>query len=95
MSPSEQKLLQDNFKEHEKQDLLNFNKIHFALDDIRTKHLVDLKNDLTDVKLQTQKTNGSVAELKQWQFFIKGGLAVLTVLVAPILFIFIKEILSK
>lgn len=51
-----------------------------------------MKETLGEIKEQTKKTNGHVAEaqrdvasLKQWRAFITGGLSILSLLVVPIL----------
>lgn len=46
---------------------------------------------LTKIVEQTTKTNGRVTNLESWQTYIKGGVAVITVLMLPILFILISQ----
>lgn len=49
----------------------------------------DVKKDLTDIKEQTKKTNGSVADINKWRERVNGGSIVagifMTVIVIPIL----------
>jgi hypothetical protein len=51
---------------------------------------------------QTLKTNGRVScleedteKLEVWQGYIKGGLAIITMILLPMLFMFSKELVSK
>lgn len=52
-------------------------------------HWHDVKNDLQEIKLQTQATNGSVANINKWRERMNGGAIVagvfMTVVVIPIL----------
>lgn len=50
-----------------------------------------IRDDAKETKVQAKLTNGYVAELKLWQAYIKGALAILTVLVVPILLMLIKN----
>lgn len=43
---------------------------------------------------QAKLTNGSVAEVKAWQAFMKGGLAVLSVIVVPVVIYIINQLLK-
>ena len=43
-----------------------------------------------EIKEQVEKTNGSVANLKIWKGVMQGAVGVLTVIVIPLLFIFIR-----
>lgn len=45
----------------------------------------EIRAKLDEIHEQTKQTNGRVSNLEKWQSFIKGGLAVLTMLVVPIL----------
>lgn len=54
----------------------------------------DIQNSLIRIENQTTKTNGHVADLKSWQNFIKGGLAVLSIIVVPI-FLYVIYTLIK
>jgi hypothetical protein len=40
---------------------------------------------------QTIRTNGRVSNLEKWRSYITGAVAVLTVLVLPIIFMFLKS----
>lgn len=46
--------------------------------------LKDIQENVREIKIQTQKTNGTVKELQQWRSFITGGLAVVTALIVPV-----------
>lgn len=50
---------------------------------------------LADIKEQTIKTNGRVSKLEGWQSFIKGGMAVITILLVPLLFMMIELYLKN
>lgn len=86
----------EEFKNHTEQDHLKFEQILNSQDDLKkmveTNH-GELRENLEEIKKQTQKTNGHVADLKQWQAFVKGGLSILTILVVPILIYIIKQLL--
>ena len=48
-------------------------------------HLIkDISTDVKEVVVQVRATNGRVSRLENWQAFMKGGLAVLSILVVPI-----------
>lgn len=55
----------------------------------------DLKNDLVEIKMRVGITNGRVSKLEKWQSFIMGGLAVITVLILPVIFILVTNFLQK
>lgn len=46
--------------------------------------LTDIKTDVGEIKVQVKATNGRVGKLENWQAFMQGGLAVLTIMVVPI-----------
>lgn len=54
----------------------------------------DIQASLVRIENQTTRTNGKVAELQAWQSFMKGGLAVLTILVVPILLYVVYTIIK-
>lgn len=54
----------------------------------------DITKQLDRIEIQTTKTNGKVAELQGWQNFIKGGLAVLAIIVVPIFLYVIYTIIK-
>lgn len=45
----------------------------------------DVKKDLTDIKMQTTKTNGSVADLRRWQDRTIGAVTIIMLVVVPML----------
>ena len=49
---------------------------------------------LQRIEGQTTKTNGRVNKLENWQAYIKGGLAVIVLLLVPIAIYFIQQTLS-
>lgn len=44
----------------------------------------DIKGDLTDIKEQTTIHNHRMSKIEMWQSFVKGGLAILALLVVPV-----------
>lgn len=44
----------------------------------------DIRDDVSEIKTQTQKTNGSVADLKKWKEQVIGGMKVFSIAVLPI-----------
>lgn len=53
--------------------------------------LITIRDDAKETKIQAKLTNGYVADLKLWQAYIKGALAILTVLIIPILLLVISK----
>ncbi len=51
----------------------------------------DLKGDLLEIKVDVKKTNGRVGSLENWRWFITGGLAVVTLVLIPLIFIVIQS----
>ena len=49
---------------------------------------------LQRIEAQTVKTNGSVRSLQAWRGYIMGGLAVITVVILPLIFLVIKNVIS-
>ena len=58
-------------------------------------HILELKTDINEkldlILIQTTKTNGSVKALQIWQGYIKGGLAIITLLLIPIIIFAITD----
>lgn len=54
----------------------------------------DQDKKLDTIVEQVKTTNGSVADIKSWQAFMKGGLAVLSVIVVPIVIYIINQLLK-
>lgn len=75
-------------KLNEKQDtaILDRNSIHATLD--------QLKEGQAKILIQTTKHNGRMSKLERWQSYVTGAVAVLTVLVLPIVFMIVSEIIS-
>lgn len=56
-------------------------------------HYKDIKIDLTEIKVQTTKINGSVINLKMWRSWMAGGMAIIVLLVLPLIsYIFYEHI---
>lgn len=56
----------------------------------QNKVLAEIKEDGKETKAQAKLTNGRVGALENWRWFISGGLAIITIIILPLLFIFIK-----
>ena len=52
---------------------------------------IEIKETLSDIKTQTQKTNGRVSALENWRWFMGGIACVITGLLVPILIAFIQS----
>lgn len=47
--------------------------------------IASIKTDVSEIKVQTIKTNGRVNGLEQWMFYIKGAIAIVVLVVGWIL----------
>ena len=47
--------------------------------------LEDMRDDVKEIKTQTQKTNGRVTALESWRAYSNGATAVIILLLVPIL----------
>ena len=54
----------------------------------------DVKDDVKEIKVQVKTTNGRVNKLENWRWFMTGGLAILTAVVLPVLFLVISNYLQ-
>jgi len=52
----------------------------------------DNKEQLDRIELQTKKTNGRVNGLENWRSYVAGGLAVITIVGLPMLWILITDV---
>lgn len=57
--------------------------------------LNDIQKTVARIEAQTVKTNGRTSKLENWQNFIMGGLAVITILMLPILFIVVNNYFER
>ena len=51
----------------------------------------EIRDQLNRIEAQTTKTNGRVSKLENWRGFITGGLAILSAIMLPIVFILISS----
>ncbi len=49
------------------------------------------KETLTEIKDQTIKTNGRVSKLEQWQSYVLGAVAAITILMLPIVYLVLEK----
>lgn len=61
----------------------------------QAERISEVHSDVKATLVQAKLTNGRVGNLENRESFTKGGLAVLTVLVLPLLFIVAKIVLEK
>ena len=66
-----------------------FTELHEKID----KNASDQKERDTRIETQVKATNGRVKSLELWRAFLAGGLAILTLLVLPLLFIVLQKFL--
>lgn len=59
------------------------------------KSITEVHEDVKAILTQTKLTNGRVNKLENWQSFIKGSIAILTVLVLPTIFFVIKLLIDR
>lgn len=45
----------------------------------------EIANALSRIEIQTRMTNGKVADLQKWRYYLTGGVTVLTTILLPIL----------
>lgn len=51
-------------------------------------HHLEVKDTLERIEEQTKKTNGRVSRLENWRSYITGGLAVVGIVIALVIYIF-------
>jgi hypothetical protein len=54
----------------------------------------EIKDALIRIEAQTTRTNGRVNKLENWRGFITGGLAILSAIMLPVVFIVIGNYLK-
>mgnify|MGYP000447449881 CR=1 FL=1 len=55
----------------------------------------DIKTQLNRIEGKQDFTNGRVRKLEIWKGYLTGGLAILTVLVLPLIFLAVQSFLDK
>lgn len=76
--------VQDEMKNHNKVYNEDIAKVHQNIEKLCFSQ-EDVAKDIKEIKIQTKETNGRVTGLEKREQYVKGGLAVLTLLVVPIL----------
>lgn len=57
--------------------------------------ITDVAKDVTEIKVQTLKTNGRVTALEKWQSMLTGGLILVNIILVPLfLTLLIKYVLK-
>lgn len=59
--------------------------------DLRDRDLKAIDDKVTEIKMQTTKTNGRVSSLEIWRGIMIGGIAVISILVVPLLLNLLKK----
>lgn len=58
-------------------------------------HFDEIKETLDRIEVQTTTTNGKVADIQGWRMWMNGGMAVLSAIMIPILFMLFAQYLSN
>lgn len=66
----------------------------YTIKEIITLNHSEIKEDLKEIKTHVMKTNSRVNKLENWQYYSKGAIAIIVLILVPLAFIIVKSYLN-